>query len=89
MANFWEKLFGKRKETQSSEDTLPLQDALKPPSLAHPRNEEVTKPLSPLSSVVVDVIKTEDGLGVEPSQLTAACAQSIGQQRDSFFTKYS
>ena len=83
MAKFWEKLFGKRKETLSDEDTLPIQEALDvAPTMTQPRTEEVTKPLSPLSSVVADVIQTEGGLGVDPPQLTAACAQSVGQQRD-------
>jgi len=83
VAKFWKKLFKKRIETAGEEDTIPITNALKKPEVMAPFGvEEVTKPLSPLFSAGIDIKNSEGGLGVEPPQLTAACAQSVGKQRD-------
>lgn len=78
MANFWKKVFGKKKNKgYVEEDTIPL-----PVPSTVPGEDDITKPLMPLSSVFSHLEKNSNQLGLEPSQLLACCAQSIGRQRD-------
>ncbi|MCJ7700501.1 MAG: hypothetical protein MUO62_02865, partial [Anaerolineales bacterium] len=65
MANFWKKVFGKKKNKgYVEEDTIPLPV----PSMV-PGGDDVTKPLTPLSSVFSHLEKNSNPLGLEPSQL--------------------
>jgi serine/threonine protein phosphatase PrpC len=78
VANFIDKIFGRKKKADYIEDdTIPLQS---PISVAE--EEQVTRPLTPLSSPVPQYDDTDNLNEVEPSQLFACCAQSVGQQRD-------
>ncbi len=78
MTNIWEKIFGiKSPKSLTEDDTIPI-------NLPGPveEDENVTKPLSPLSRVLENFEGAGDRVGVEPSQLLACCAQSVGKQRD-------
>ena len=77
MAKFWNKLFHKtEKKVFSEEDTIPI----KKPKVEIGENE-VTKPLSPLTETITEIEKIDFRVSVEPSQLSASCAQSTGRQR--------
>ena len=78
MAKFWEKLFGKQEKPDTEADTIPQS----PLTAIMPVTEEVTKPLSPQSSVVLPLEGETSRLGLDPPQLIACCAQSVGRQRD-------
>lgn len=78
MANFIDKIFGRKKKADYiEEDTIPLKS---PISVAE--EEQVTRPLTPLSGAVPQYDDTDNLNEVEPSQLFACCAQSVGRQRD-------
>jgi serine/threonine protein phosphatase PrpC len=77
VAKFWDKLFRKKeKKVFSEEDTIPI----KTPTKESGENE-VTKPLSPFPNVITPIKEIDHRFGVEPSQLSASCAQSTGRQR--------
>jgi serine/threonine protein phosphatase PrpC len=78
VTNLWQKIFGKKTPKEyTEEDTIPI----KPPE-TFDRDDEITKPLTPLSNVFSQFDDSEKRVGVEPSQLLACCAQSVGRQRD-------
>lgn len=76
MTNFFKNLFSKRKKADpdiSESPTVPVQKVVIP--------QEITKPLTPHSTVIAKD-QPESRLGLEPPQLLASCAQSTGKQRD-------
>ncbi len=75
MANFLKKLFRKKGLPPSTVDTPSPSSSEKTR-----RVEEVTKPISPPTSRCEEQKREESP--VEPAQLTAACAQSAGLERD-------
>jgi serine/threonine protein phosphatase PrpC len=78
VTNFWQKLFGKKNQKGfTEEDTIPIKSPVTTEG-----EDEVTKPLMPLASVFSQLEGAAKGVGVEPSQLLACCAQSVGRQRD-------
>ena len=77
MAKFWNKLLRKKeKRVFSEEDTIPIKT-----TTSEMGEKDVTKPLSPLPDVITQNDKIDDRFVVEPSQLSASCAQSTGRQR--------
>jgi len=77
VAKIWNKLFQKKeKRVFSEEDTIPI----KTPTVEIEKNE-VTKPFSPLPETITQSEKFDFRVGVEPSQLSASCAQSTGRKR--------
>ena len=80
MTNYLKKIFGKRdKETTKGRDAF-----AEAPTVPRDRvisSRETTKPLSPQPSDI-DSDQPEDRLGLEPPQLLASSAQSVGKQRD-------
>jgi serine/threonine protein phosphatase PrpC len=75
--NLWDKLFRKKsKKVDSLEDTIPVEYPSKETG-----EEQVTKPLTPFPSIISQIEETDTRIGIEPSQLMACCAQSVGRQR--------
>lgn len=78
MANFWNKFIKKKENKEfSEEDTIPIQFPV-----VIEDDSDITKPLSSISTAVSQVEATKKLVGVEPPQLMACCAQSVGKQRD-------
>ena len=78
MSNFWNKFIKKNDgEEYSEEDTIPIRTPVE-----FEEEDEITKPLSPLSNVLPRLINNENAIGIDPPQLLACCAQSVGKQRD-------
>jgi len=80
VAEYLKKLFGKRAKDKPKEKvgisdlpTVPVNKGLD--------LREITKPLHPHPTTTVSD-QEDNKLGVEPPQLFACCAQSVGQQRD-------
>jgi protein phosphatase len=71
---FWKKLFGTHKKSDS--ETKPETVISAPPT---GWANEITKPLD---KITLPVEPETAGLGLEPPQLLASCAQSVGLQRD-------
>jgi len=73
VSQFFEKIFGKFKKSEDLEGTQPSEsyEILK---------DEATKPLAPAPELITGRSISESEL--EPPQLIAACAQSVGKQRD-------
>jgi serine/threonine protein phosphatase PrpC len=77
VTNLWEKIFRKKsKKPGSEEDTIPLKR-----SITEPKENDVTRPLTLLPSIVENTGVTNKLIGLNPSQLIASCAQSVGRQR--------
>jgi serine/threonine protein phosphatase PrpC len=73
VANFFEKIFGKLKKSEDLKGTKPL-------APSEILEDDTTKPLAPSPEMVTARPVSEGEL--EPPQLIAACAQSVGKQRD-------
>ena len=73
MANFFEKIFDKLKKSEDLKGTKPL-------ATSDMFVDDATKPLEP-SPEMIAVHTIREG-GLETQQLIAACAQSVGKQRD-------
>lgn len=76
MTNFIKKIFrdrGKPKEQDPASPTLPTKKV-------H-GTQDITKPLTPFPSAISQD-QPEGKLGIEPPQILASCAQSVGRQRD-------
>ena len=72
MTSIFEKLFGKHKKPDPETVTLA-------PQLDVEWTKEITKPLDRIPPLIEQEVA---GLGLEPPQLLASCAQSVGLQRD-------
>jgi serine/threonine protein phosphatase PrpC len=78
VTNLLDKIFRRKKKADYlEEDTIPLKSPVRVME-----EEQVTKPLTPLSSLIPEYEGNDHRMGVEPSQLFACCSQSIGRQRD-------
>jgi serine/threonine protein phosphatase PrpC len=78
VTNIFKKIFGKNPPKGFTEDdTLPI----KAPGFGN-EEEDVTKPVTPFSNVLTKVEGSGNRMGIEPPQLFACCAQSVGRQRD-------
>jgi len=73
VANFFEKIFGKFRKDEHLKGTKPL-------TSSDMLIDDATKPLKPVPEMITRHSIVEGGL--EPQQLIAACAQSVGKQRD-------
>jgi serine/threonine protein phosphatase PrpC len=73
VANFFEKIFGKFRKDENLKGTKPL-------TSSDMLTDDATKPLEPVPEMITRHSIVEGGL--EPQQLIAACAQSVGKQRD-------
>ena len=73
MANFFEKIYSKFKKEEHIQGTKPLEPS---DTLV----DDATKPLAPVPEMITEQSFRVGGL--EPKQLIAACAQSIGKQRE-------
>jgi serine/threonine protein phosphatase PrpC len=72
VANFFEKIFDKFKKDKGLDGTKPLAQS--------EVLDDDTKPLEPVPKMVTMQPISDDNL--EPQQLIAACAQSVGKQRE-------
>ena len=82
MANFLEKIFGKKNkqdDTVATEAPPANVEAVDQPAAAPPFEDE-TKPLSSPVDMIAAAPMSEGGF--DPPQLIAGCAQSVGRQRD-------
>jgi len=78
VANLLEKIF-KRKQPSDyiEEDTIPLTSPVR-----EMEEEQVTRPLNPITSPTSRHQEIDQQTGVKPPQFFACCAQSVGRQRD-------
>jgi serine/threonine protein phosphatase PrpC len=78
VAKLLDKIFKRIKTSDyQEEDTIPLSSPV-----TVMEDEQVTRPLHPVSSATSTVKEIDQLTIVKPSQLFACCAQSVGRQRD-------
>jgi len=80
VADFLKKLFGKRDKAKTK-TTVEIMDTPTVPTERVFSSQEITKPLSP-QPTIIGSDQPEGRLGLEPPQLLASCAQSMGHQRE-------
>lgn len=78
MAKLLDRIFKRKKAPEYvEEDTIPLTSPVREFD-----DEQVTRPLSPPPTTTSISRESVHQVGLEPSQLIASCAQSVGRQRD-------
>ena len=80
MADYLKKLFGKHDKAKTK-PTVEIDDTPTVPTEMVFSSQEITKPLSP-QPTIIGSDQPDGRLGLEPPQLLASCAQSVGHQRE-------